>query len=503
MNRFDYKDFYFPLIYFLFVCLFGAYLYHQNPNINLNFILPIAFLLIAVGIIIIYFSKNVESDNIYKLVFIIVLCFGLFNVFLTPMVDVCDESEHFWRSEITSQGVLVPEYKTIPNSNQSGYQTISALRDLYPNTGSTVFETDWDDRPINFTPSYTSSAFSQNPFYGYLAQAVGISLAKLLDLNNVWMLWLGRLCNLILYASICAFAVKKSPAFKPQLLIVACLPLALYQAASLSIDSFVNASSLLTIAYFLYMYASPKESLTYKHAAVFFVLATVGGLTKVTYLALAFLIFFVPKINFKNKNDYLFSRFGILIIILITLLWSIGYANPVLENSWRGAYFIQNHVDAKEQIMYVINHKDHAFRILSQLPASVFTVIEGYFSFANLPPYSSRLLAYLYAVFFGVVAFLYPNNIKINNKTRWGVFLVFLIIYLGIIGVQYLTWCSVGLPYISGIFGRYFIPLLSLIPIFLTLNNEKTHENANILIVTLAVGFIANSIILTLFNYYG
>ena len=121
MNRFIKEEFYFPIIYILFVCFFGFYLYHKAPNISLNFILPIAFLLIIAGSSIIYFSKKFDNESCYKLVFIIILCFGLFNVFLTPMVDVCDESEHFWRSEITSQGVLVPEYKPIPNSNQSGY----------------------------------------------------------------------------------------------------------------------------------------------------------------------------------------------------------------------------------------------------------------------------------------------------------------------------------------------------------------------------------------------
>lgn len=494
---------YFPLFYLLMILLFSAYLYlNNNPNVNFTLAFAIWAILLIVGSIIIYFSDNFDNDNIYILVFIIIICFGLFNTFLTPVVDVCDESEHFWRSEITSQGVLVPDYVSIPDSNQSGYKTLASLKDLYPNTGNTVFETDWDDRPINHSTIYTSSAFSQNPFYGYLAQAIGIGIAKALDLNNIWMLWFGRICNLILYAAICSFTVKKSPIFKMPLLMVACLPLAVYQAASLSIDSFVNASCLLSVAYFLYMYDSGEGSLTYKNAIIFFALTIVGGLTKVTYLALAFLIFLVPKVNFKEKKDYLVSRLGIIAVIIITLLWTIGYATPVLNNSWRGQYSIDKHVNAKEQISFMISHPEHTIDIFSQLPSTFIRVTEGFFSFANLPPYGSKILAWLYAAFFAGISLFYPIDKKVDKKTKIGVLAIFLIIYFGIIGVQYLTWCSVGAPHLSGFFGRYFIPLLALIPICLASNIGKDCENINILTVTFVLSFLANAIMLTVFNYY-
>ena len=502
MLEFKLKKCYFIIIYFLIILMFSTYSYLGHHPSDYTFVLIIWCLLLACGSIIIYFSDSIDDKNIYRLAFIIIICFGLFNTFLTPVVDVCDESEHFWRSEITSQGVLIPDYVDIPNSNQSGYKTISSLKDLYPNTGLTVFKTDWDDRPINHSTIYTSSAFSQNPFYGYLAQAVGISIAKCLDLNNIWMLWLGRMCNLILYAAICTFAIKKAPILKMPLLMVACLPLAVYQAASLSIDSFVNCSALLTIAYFLFMYDSSEGSLTYKNTIIFFILAIVGGLTKVTYLALIFLIFFVPKINFKDKKDYLFSRLGIVIPIIVSLLWSFGYANRVLENSWRGPYFIKYHVNPKDQINYFISHPRHALNLILELPYSIITVIEGYFSFANLPPYGSKILAWLYAAFFSVVSIFYPINKKIDNKTKLGAFAILLIIYLGNIGVQYLTWCSVGEPHLMGFFGRYFIPLLALVPICLASKFEKDYDGLNTLIITMVLTFLANSIMLTVFNYY-
>ena len=237
---------YLIVIYIIITILFIFYQYQFNHNVNINSLLLISSLLLILGCFIFFFySKNYEinHENIYKLCFIIIVCFGIFNVFLTPVADVCDETEHFWRAEITSTGEFNPEYVNIPNTDNFGYKTINSVRNLYHLTGSTVFNNEWGTQPIDYSVSYVSSAFSQNPFYGYLAQALGIDIAKLLNLSNIWMLWLGRLCNLLLYAIFASLAIKKAPIFKVPLLVVACLPLAVYQGASMSIDAFVNGSS--------------------------------------------------------------------------------------------------------------------------------------------------------------------------------------------------------------------------------------------------------------------
>lgn len=494
---------YLIVIYFIITILFIFYQYQFNHNVNINSLLLISSLLLILGCFIFFFySKNYEinHENIYKLCFIIIVCFGIFNVFLTPVADVCDETEHFWRAEITSTGEFNPEYVNIPNTDNFGYKTINSVRNLYHLTGSTVFNNEWGTQPIDYSVSYVSSAFSQNPFYGYLAQALGIDIAKLFNLSNIWMLWLGRLCNLLLYAIFASLAIKKAPIFKIPLLVVACLPLAVYQGASMSIDAFVNGSSLLTVGYFLYLYKS--ENLTWKNVSIFFLLSIFGGLTKVTYLAFSLLIFLVPKANFKTKNDYIFSRLGILIVIIVSYCWSSFYATPNLVNSWRGAYFMKHNVNASGQINYLLHNHNGLLNFINQLPYTIFTVIEGYFSFANLPAYGSKLLAYSYIVFFFLVSLFYPVKVHIDKFRKIGFLLIFLLTYLGIIFIQYLTWCSVAYPIIVGIFGRYFIPLLSLIPLFLSINNKKSNKTIDLSVIVCVFIFLASSILLTVFHYY-
>ncbi len=158
------------------------------------------------------------------------------------------------RSDLTSQGILFPvpifsnhldESSFSNESNGGQFKTISGIVDLLGSYGQTVFTTNFLNTPLNSTASLYDSAFAQNPFFGYLPQAIGILLAKILDLNTIWVLWLGRICNLALYDSIVAYAIKKTPILKVPFIFVACLPLAVIQSASVSIDSLVNSLALL------------------------------------------------------------------------------------------------------------------------------------------------------------------------------------------------------------------------------------------------------------------
>ena len=159
------------------------------------------------------------------------MCFGLICALLVPICGVSDELEHLTRSEITSEGVILPHWtgydigvdslynhteneKTSSVINEgAGYRTIGSMgffESVYDEE-VTIQATPHDTDKINYTPMIQNSAFEQNPFYGYLPQAIGILIAKFLDLNVIWILWLGRRCNLIFYAGLVSIAIKKVP----------------------------------------------------------------------------------------------------------------------------------------------------------------------------------------------------------------------------------------------------------------------------------------------------
>lgn len=72
-----------------------------------------AFIIVAVlGVICIVYYFMHDSDNeLYKVAFVIILCFGLLSALIVPIADVSDELEHLTRAEITSRGIVFPHWE--------------------------------------------------------------------------------------------------------------------------------------------------------------------------------------------------------------------------------------------------------------------------------------------------------------------------------------------------------------------------------------------------------
>ena len=213
-NFHELKDIFFKskkylLIYLILIAILGLSTVSKRNFSDPTFEI-IMFIIVAVmGIfsILFYFSHSDEND-LYKVAFVIILLFGITAALIVPICDVSDEVEHLTRAEITSQGVLVPhwtgdevgidrlynhsdegKYSNVKNNNV-GFQTIQSHMFFNDNREKTVFDVEGDTDKIDYRPLIDGSAFEQNPFFGYLPQAIGILIAKLLDLNVLWILWL-------------------------------------------------------------------------------------------------------------------------------------------------------------------------------------------------------------------------------------------------------------------------------------------------------------------------
>ena len=494
MKFLEFKNYY--VLYLLIIIFFTVSFLQFDNYLSPGFEILIFLLIFLFGAFSIYYYTQNE-DNLHKVAFVIILLFGITCVFLTPIVDVSDELEHFTRSEIVSTGQISTNYVQIPNTTEYGYLTIKSVDDFRQNINLNVFSTKIDDKKIDYTPLYFSSAFAQNPFYSYLPQGLGIFLAKILDLNAIWMLWLGRLFNLLFYAGIISLAIKKAPVLKFQLLIVSILPLAIYQAASLSVDGMFSSLAILAFAYFLYFYKTPK--IEWKDLGIFYLAIILSGLLKTPFLALSLLIFLVPNEHFISKRQNMISKLGILLTLGIGIAWS-SYATSVLENSWRGDAFASNHVNAKEQMTYLISHPVFSLERLSDTISEFPVIVDRFFYFSNATgQYFSSLLSILYMLFFTLFSLIYPLDEKFDLKTRIKGFAIGILIYLSVIGVQYLTWASVGAESVmGGVFSRYFMPLLIFVPLLINKDFiEFDRKKLALITLTIALGFISGMIMLT------
>ena len=106
-------------------------------------------LLIAGILSIVYYTKN--NEKLHKVALVLIIIFGIISLFLTPIYDVSDETEHFVRSEIVSTGELSTNYVPIPNTTANGYKTIASVTTFFDNAGANVFNTHADDDKYRYT----------------------------------------------------------------------------------------------------------------------------------------------------------------------------------------------------------------------------------------------------------------------------------------------------------------------------------------------------------------
>ncbi len=447
----------------------------------------IIILIISLIIGIISITSYIKDNELYKTAIIIILLFGLMCLFLSPIGSVSDEVEHFTRSEITSEGVLFPQY--ITKGNLSGFSTINST--TIP-MDKTIFETNWDSQKIDYKRVISNSAFQQNPFYVYIAQAIGIELAKILNLNNIYLLWFARICNLILYAGFCGIAIKKTPMLKMSMTVIACCPLLIVQAASCSSDAFIISFTLIVIAYLAHMYKSKDSSLTKKHILIYTILVLILGFSKVTYGALALLILIIPKSKFKNPNDYYIGVLSIAIILLSLFSWSKFYAMDSITHSWRRVLFAKNHVNSTQQLSYMISNPQVITTFLqigNQLPPQIGAMTRFYSNYPSFP-----LLNYVYVIFGTLFCLFYPIKEKISRNNKILVAFTLAIIILGTYIVQYLTWAPVGSQNLldAGVVPRYFLPTLVLLPLIFNIN-KKEIKNKELMVITCITIFLSSS----------
>lgn len=479
-------------IIFLIILLFASlYQWNLHNYLNPSIIILITTVSALGGIFTIAFYFGHKTDKqLYKTAFIIIITFGILSCVITPICYTPDEVEHFVRSEMTSNGVLIPEY------NNGSYLTIQSTIDLIEDSrntwdtgfdhidmvNSSIMHTDADTKPINNTLVKYPSAFAQNPFYGYLPQAIGMAIAKLLDLNVIWLLWLGRIFNLLTYSILALIAIKKSPILKIPLTVLACSPLTIFISSSLSIDAMINGLSILAISYFFFLYASPKHSLNEKHILKFSLIILLLGLCKVTCFALILLLFALPRENFKNNKYRIKALISLFILGTIAMIWTKYYADPGFYASFRGPHHIASHVNSTEQLTFLFNHPTDAIITIFQLPRYL---KDWYFM-------DSPIFNIIYVAFIGSIILLYPHP-KFNLKSRIITFVTGGIYYVGTYITFLLSWTKVGvLDAISGVQTRYFIPLLILLPFIFGINHANDEKDEiDSYVITISISFLA------------
>lgn len=452
-----------------------------------------------------------------RLFLFVALLFGLAFVVVTPPFQSPDEPAHFFRALQISDfsllgakdknvsGGYIPKAVVDMTNDLNGHKTFTARRAVYLKKADTqkikkyLCTTQPDE-------GYTLVDFRNTVIYPpvvYLPQTLGIGVARLLSLPPLWMLYLGRLFNLLFFISFVYLGIKTTPLYKYGLLLFALMPMALAQAASLSADATTFSLSFLLFAYILKLTTDKDLAIGWLQILTLTLISTFLSLSKYAYILLPALFFIIPKEKFATlKQRILYFTVIIFVSGVASILWFEAIKSIYLP--------FMSYSNPMKQLLFMEAHPLFYLQtIASTLSLGNMHAFVGNLGWLSTPVPMWLCICYLAVAFLN--ALLEDDNLHFSWKQIGWVALVLLASYCFLCTIVYVTTSKAGECYIWGIQGRYFIPLA---PLLLLLFNwhckwefisiAKFFYNKNKVYILAPIPFItlALSIGVLIFRYY-
>jgi len=320
-----------------------------------------------------------------------------------------------------------------------------------------------------------SAVYSPVP---YLPQALGIATGKICDLSPLLLMYLGRLFNLLVWIILVYFSIKITPLCKWLFCLLALMPMSIFQAASLSADSFTYGISFLVISVFLRNAFEKTGGLTITTIITVFAISLLLSLSKQAYFLIPLLFLLIPAEKIGTQSRF-YALFFLLFLINISaiVLWTS------IADIYQDIYVLYNAVipgfSSKKQTLYIISHPLEYFSIVFQ------TFIQNgrlYLdSFVGQLGWSDTGMSEYFRISYIIMLFAAAfsesrNSIIISLKQRSIIFAAFLLSVLLVSTLAFIGWAPAGSKSIT-IQGRYFIPLSPLF--FLLFHNRKISLDLN------------------------
>lgn len=466
-----------PIILFLgltLLNLFFLYWDYSSRSLPFNqtfvFIVLISFLIEFFSCFIIFKAKQ-KKWAMEKIFLILGLIVGIIYVFILPVGRAPDEESHFFRAYELSQGHFVSDVTAEGSigsmessdieiirqfkENNVTYSELLGYSNLYP-----------DDENQSFV---TTSAYSYNIF-SYLPQVVGIWIGRILHLPLIATLYLAKLFNLLACLAILYYSIKYLPFLKDIAFMLVFLPITMQAMASFSPDGLVIVTATALISFILFSNYSLDKLFSKKHYALMFIICLFLSMSKIAYAPLCLLLFAIPKERFGNvKKKYISVITMGAIIFAILLLWLIL------------APSVQSVSDSSAQVSTILSNPFRYLAIvLHSLSANANLYLSGFFG--GYLEWFNVTLSPLY-IFTTFTIFIILCRSTYCKYTITKIFkIISIIVSLTLVMITFTTmfiqWTKVGETVIDGVQGRYFLPIMLLIPIWFlpTAKNPQTNS---------------------------
>ncbi|MBN1846557.1 MAG: DUF2142 domain-containing protein [Sedimentisphaerales bacterium] len=393
---------------------------------------------------------------------LLALVFGSLFAAVTPPFQAPDENRHFYRAYQLSQGRLLGRRQgnvagdRLPVSIYQAGESTEYLRYRYDQKYSLAQLKELAGRPLEperrqFVP-FVSVVYCPVP---YLAAVLGVLPGRLLDLNPLVLMYLGRLMNLLTWAALVYGAIRLSPMGKWLWAMLALTPMSLAQAASLSADALTNGLAFLTIAFFLRCALDDTPRLSRRDYLLMMMLTVALSLCKNIYFLLGGLFLWIPAKRIGSTGRYLLLLLALMAVNLAAVgLWSYAVRDLLAV--------VRDPASAQRQIEFLTSHGvEFAGMVLHSLAREgryLLHTYVGQFGWLDAP--LPRLHVWLWLAVLAAAAIGQAGR---RAPLGWRQTIVALVLFAAtlvlIFTLMFIYWEPVGARGIRGVQGRYLIPL--------------------------------------------
>ena len=401
------------------------------------------------------------------------LSFGAVFVAVTAPFGVPDEPAHFYRAYAVSEGTLTAQKLR----NRTGAVLPTRLGDLVDAFGKGLAYSERGLEPaamdkarrLELEPDVRSFIDFPNtavsPPLPYLPQGLAIAAGRMAGASPLELFYFARLGNLLAATILIYLGLRRLPAYRWLGAAIALTPMATFLRSSVSADALTFAIGFLFAATVARLAFGTREPIRWRDVALLCLLAAALCLSKAVYLPLVLTAAVIPARRLPRRR----RGAAILAYVLATagaLALTVGSARSktyvVTPRAVEAPFMEDAVVDSKGQIRETLRQPLRFLRIAGSVylrhgPRYAAEFV-GRLGWLDVP--LPRLVLAAYAVL--LLALTVADTRREIHVAPWQRGLLFTAA-LGtlwlIAAVLFALFMPVGSTYISGIQGRYFLPI--------------------------------------------
>lgn len=422
------------------------------------------------------------DETVIMCVTLVVL--GSIYMWLCPPGIAPDENNHFYRAFEISCGNLLS--RCLRADGVGGDYLPSALEEYQ----DPHIELDWDrTEEISFSNTALYAPVS------YLPQAVGIKIARYFTDNVSKIFYAGKYGNFLASLLLSVWALYRIPFGKRILFMIMTFPMTMQEMVSMSTDGCTTALCLAFTAYILYLSYNSKDKLRKREICLVAILSASIALCKIIYIVLVLLIFIIPNKKIGERPKWIVFKAAIpgtaLLLNLIWLKISSGY---LIE--------FQPGVAPGKQAVYILSHLGEFYAVVVRSIIQdgciwIHSMFGSTMGALNITISSIAWTCFLILFLYEICTYK-RLEVKPHAYDQIVMALIFLSGAALICASLYVQWTPLKSGLISGVQGRYFIPLIIFPAFFVMYANDKAKKETRYIITPQKCGICYYTLLLVI-----